>query len=135
MRRVRPLVVVALLALGACSVGNARPVVESKTITIRHSSFGFEHLGFEPGDTVRFVVHNRDPIDHEFIVGDQSVQARHEEGKQRHHHGAVQGEISVPAGTSRATTFTFEGAGTLYFACHLPGHYDFGMHGEIDVAP
>jgi uncharacterized cupredoxin-like copper-binding protein len=134
MRRVPLLVVVAMLALGACTAGDARPAT-SKTVTIRHSSFGFEHLGFDRGETVRFVIHNRDPIDHEFIVGDESVQARHEEGRKRHHHGAVPGEISVPAGTTRATTFTFAEAGTTYFACHLPGHYDFGMHGEIDVAP
>jgi uncharacterized cupredoxin-like copper-binding protein len=31
------------------------------------------------------------------------------------------------------TTFTFDEAGTFEFACHLPGHYEFGMRGVIEV--
>ena len=27
----------------------------------------------------------------------------------------------------------FDEPGTVEMACHLPGHYDFGMRGEIDV--
>lgn len=125
---------VAVLLLGACSAG-AAPAEDTRTITIRHSSFGLNRLTVQRGDTVTFVVHNRDPIDHELIIGDEGVQARHEEGRQRLHHGAVAGEISVPSGTTRSTTYSFDEAGTVFFACHLPGHYDFGMHGEIDVVP
>ena len=33
------------------------------------------------------------------------------------------------------TTFTFEEPGTYEFACHLPGHYQYGMKGTIEVVP
>jgi uncharacterized cupredoxin-like copper-binding protein len=31
------------------------------------------------------------------------------------------------------TTFRFDEPGTVEFACHLPGHYEYGMHGTIEV--
>lgn len=108
---------------------------ESTRLVIKHSSFSERHLTFERGETVTFVVVNRDPIDHELIVGPRDVQDHHEEGRKRRHHGEVPGEISVPAGEVAETTYTFERAGTLYFACHLPGHFAYGMHGDITVTP
>jgi len=79
-------------------------------------------------------VRNQDPIAHELIVGDKRVQRIHELGTERHH-GAKPGEISVPAGATSTTTYTFDRPGRLYFACHLPGHYAYGMRGTIDVLP
>jgi uncharacterized cupredoxin-like copper-binding protein len=90
-------------------------------------------MSFSRGDTVTFVIRNDDPIDHEFILGDEAVQERHEEGKERHHHGLVPGEISVPAGETRETTYTFTESGSLTYACHLPGHFAYGMRGEVVV--
>src|SRR5215212_6326940 len=91
----------------------------------------------DPGQRVRFVLRNTDPIDHEFILGDAATQRRHERGRDRHHHGEVPGERSVPAGQEAATTYTFP-AGTagqvLEFACHLPGHYAYGMRGTVRVS-
>ena len=70
---------------------------------------------------------NTDPIDHEFILGDERVQLVHEEGTEAHH-APRPGEVSVPAGETVVTTYTFpEAKGSLIFGCHLPGHYDFGM--------
>ena len=63
---------------------------------------------------------------------------RHEQGRERHHHGDVPGERSVPAGQEATTTYAFPGpldGRSLEFACHLPGHYAYGMHGEITVDP
>jgi uncharacterized cupredoxin-like copper-binding protein len=87
-----------------------------------------------PGETVRFVVTNTDPIDHEFLVGDAQMQRIHEKGTEAAH-GARPGEISVPAGQTVETTFTFPDqlAPGWEFACHLPGHYDYGMHGPITL--
>jgi uncharacterized cupredoxin-like copper-binding protein len=120
-----------VLSLGACAPSE-RPAGRTVTFTVRYSSFGIDELTVARGSTVRFVVDNRDPIDHELIVGDQKVQDIHEFGK-GHHHGAVPGEISVPAQTAAETTYTFDEPGTLLFGCHLPGHYDYGMRGTIRV--
>jgi uncharacterized cupredoxin-like copper-binding protein len=85
---------------------------------------------------VRFVLRNTDPIDHEFILGDDGVQRRHEQGRERDHHGEVPGERSVGAGQETVTTYAFPAAldgRALEFACHLPGHYAYGMRGRVTV--
>jgi uncharacterized cupredoxin-like copper-binding protein len=130
MRRLAALALL-VLSLGACSPGGG-PAGRTVTFTVRYSSFGVDHLTVARGSTVRFVVENRDPIDHELIVGDQEVQDVHEKGK-GHHHGAVPGEISVPAGATGETTYTFDEPGTILFGCHLPGHFAYGMRGTIRV--
>ena len=120
------------LALGGCSASRAAdggPV----EVRIEHSAFVVDRSVFEPGDRVTFTIVNDDPIDHEFILGDDSVHAKHEEGVERHHHGDVPGEVSVPAGETRTTTFTFDDEGKLMYACHLPGHFDYGMSGTFTI--
>ena len=127
---------VALLAVwpAATRAGDrARTVV----VTMRHSRFEPSLVQVAPGERVRFVLRNTDPIDHEFILGDASVQRRHEQGRQRQHHGDVPGERSVAAGQEAATTYSFAatpGGQALEFACHLPGHYAYGMHGTVRVS-
>ena len=69
-----------------------------------------------PGERVRFVLRNTDPIDHEFILGDDAVQRRHEEGRERQHHGDVPGERSVPAGQEAANGMFDAGADVVYAA-------------------
>ena len=92
------------------------------------------HLDVRLGDKLEIVVSNTDPIDHELILGNEAVQARHESGTEPHH-GTVPGEVSVPAVTERTTTYAFSVPGTLEFACHLPGHYAYGMRGTVTVRP
>lgn len=101
-------------------------------VTIAHSRFQPAALTVERGETVRFVIRNEDPIDHEFILGDAEVQQRHEKGTDPHR-GEIPGEVSVPAAEEASTTFTFAEAGKLEFACHLPGHYVYGMRGSVLV--
>jgi uncharacterized cupredoxin-like copper-binding protein len=120
------------LALAGCVPG-AEARERTVEITIRHSRFSLPRLTVERGSTVKFVVHNRDPIAHELIVGDEQVQLVHENGTERHH-GARPGEVSVPPGTTRSTTFTFSEPERLLFGCHLPGHYAYGMRGVITIS-
>ena len=123
---------VAVWPAGSLAGGGERTVV----VTMRHSRFEPAAVRVDPGERVRFVLRNTDPIDHEFILGDDAVQRRHEEGRERQHHGDVPGERSVPAGQEAATTYAFPAAldgRVLKFACHLPGHYAYGMHGTVRV--
>ena len=138
--RPRPwhLAVVAVLTLaGGLALlrggGEATPTV---VVTMHHSRFQPEVVRVAPGTTVRFLLRNTDPIDHEFILGDAAVQRRHEQGREREHHGEVPGEVSVAAGGEAATTYTFRtgGPASLEFACHLPGHYAYGMRGVALVS-
>ena len=131
MRPRRALAALILVAAAGCS--SEGPGDTSVEVNIRFSRFNPDHLEFPVGATVRFVVINKDPIDHEFIIGDERVQQVHEEGTETHH-GARPGEISIPAGETRSTSYTFSEEGTLLIGCHLPGHYDFGMRGDIEVS-
>lgn len=123
---------VALVALAAaCAPASAAPTVTTVRVAIHYSAFSLAALHVDPGETVRFVVSNRDPIDHEFIVGDQAVQIAHERGTEAYHPPRP-GEITIPAGETVETTYTF-GTTDLIFGCHLPGHYAYGMRGSISV--
>lgn len=101
-------------------------------VTIRNSRFVPDHFDFKLGTTVTFVVENTDPIDHEFLIGDAVAQQAHEDGTEAHH-GAKPGELSIPLGETRSTTFTFDRPGTILIGCHLPTHYAFGMRGDITI--
>jgi uncharacterized cupredoxin-like copper-binding protein len=141
MRALRLLLVVALCgaatlvavrAAGSRAGGGERTVV----VTMRHSRFEPAVVRVEPGERVRFALRNTDPIDHEFILGDDGVQRRHEQGREREHHGEVPGERSVAAGQEAVTTYAFPASldgRALEFACHLPGHYAYGMRGKVTV--
>jgi uncharacterized cupredoxin-like copper-binding protein len=103
-------------------------------LTVHHSRFQPAELRVDKGTTVTFVVRNTDPIAHELIVGDKKVQDLHERGTEAHH-GAVPGEVSVPGGAVASTTYAFSESGTVLLGCHVPGHWDYGMRGTVEVNP
>jgi uncharacterized cupredoxin-like copper-binding protein len=116
--------------------GTAQPPggVVTVHVTAHHSRFTPAAVDVPAGATVRFVVRNLDPIDHEFIVGALEVHRHHAVGREAHHHGDVPGEISVPAGATAETTWTAPAVpGPVTYACHLPGHLAYGMSGVVDV--
>lgn len=125
-----PAALLALTLLGAGGGSQTKTVV----LTVHHSRFSPEVVHVRPGTTVRFVVRNLDPIDHELIVGSDAVQDVHERGTEAHH-GAVPGEVSVPALATATTTFRVPetGGGGVPFGCHLPGHWAYGMRGTLTV--
>lgn len=140
------LALASVAALGALAGGNGRgeggaggearpPAVQTVVLTARHSRFEPATVEVPVGTTVRFVVRNVDPIDHELIVGDEDTHRRHEAGREAHHHGDTEGEISVPAGTAAVTTYRATAAGPVVFGCHLPGHFAYGMAGVLTVRP
>jgi uncharacterized cupredoxin-like copper-binding protein len=149
MRRVGIRLVPAIVAVAIAGIvmvaGHARAGTSAATpkvlgpgnvtidMTIHHSHFSLDRIRVAPGTTVRFVVDNRDPINHELIVGDAEVQRRHELGTEPVHPPRP-GEVSVPALTKAETTFVFSSPGSVMYACHLPGHFRYGMSGYVDVA-
>ena len=101
-------------------------------VDIKYSRFEPDEFRFKAGQEVTFVIFNDDPIDHEFILGDQAVQDGHELGTEAHH-GSIPTEVSVPAGATVETTITFDRPGELIIGCHLPGHYAYGMKAIVTV--
>jgi uncharacterized cupredoxin-like copper-binding protein len=118
------------LALFLTAGGSGGPA----TIEIRafHSRFEPDRVTVKPGETVRFVITNVDPIDHEFIIGPPETHDIHERGEPHFHTGAVAGEVTVPAGATVETTWTFGPARSpdVTYGCHLAGHWSYGMHGK-----
>jgi len=125
----------AAVALPACSPAAAAPSVRTVSVTIHYSRFSPDHLQVPAGTTARFRITNTDPIDHEFILGDQAVQDEMERTTETVHDGSVPGMVSVPAlSTATAVVTLPRPAGTsLIYACHLPGHDAYGMRGLLTI--
>jgi uncharacterized cupredoxin-like copper-binding protein len=145
VRRLAAIVVALAAGAGATAIGYAiddpagaepqaalGPGVVTVDVGIHYSEFSIEALKVHEGTVVRFVVRNDDPINHELIVGDEAVHRRHRTGSERVH-PPVPGEVSVGPGETALTFFRFDEPGAIEFACHLAGHYDYGMHGEIRI--
>jgi uncharacterized cupredoxin-like copper-binding protein len=101
-------------------------------IGIHYSHYQTSLVTVPVGVAVTIVLRNDDPIDHEWIVGDAAVHERHRSGTEPVH-GTRPTEVTIPAGTSRATTITFKEPGTYLYICHLPGHEAYGMVGTLVV--
>ena len=132
--------VLASAGAGASDTTADDGVLGPGRVTVRldvdHSRFTVRGSGppvrVRPHTEVRFVVVNHDPIGHELIVGGPEVQARHASGHEAYH-PPVPGEVSVPAEGRASTTYVFHAPGPVEYACHLPRHYEYGMHGIVEV--
>lgn len=130
----------AATALGLYAIDEARasepapvgPGLAKVDLGVRYSEFAFDELHVRKGTTVQFIVRNDDPIFHELVVGDAAVHARHQNGNEKSH-PPVPGEVSVRPNDVGTTFYEFERPGRYEFACHLPGHYGFGMKGYVTV--
>ncbi len=117
---------------------STQPPASAATRTIKLTAN--DQLRFQPatlsvkrGETVAFTVTNTGKLAHEFVIGDQAFQDRHEmemAGRTMPMADDADG-IGLPAGATKTLTYTFARAGTLQFACHTTGHYQSGMKGTI----
>jgi uncharacterized cupredoxin-like copper-binding protein len=99
---------------------------------IRYSHFDPSTLSVPAGRPVTFVLHNDDPIEHEWIVGDAALHERHRTGTEEHH-ASRPTEVSIPANSTIETTITFAEPVAWQYICHLPGHEAYGMVGLLSV--
>jgi uncharacterized cupredoxin-like copper-binding protein len=128
----RALAATTLLLLVAVVAGCGAAAPLRVEITIHYSHFDPSALTVPHGVPITFVLVNTDPIDHEWIVGDEALHQRHRTGTEPFHN-ARPTEVTILALTTRTTTVTFETPGTLKYICHLPGHEAFGMVGTLTV--
>jgi uncharacterized cupredoxin-like copper-binding protein len=125
-----PVIVALLFAVAAIAGCSSEP--ETVTITIHYSAFEPADLSVPRGVPVTFVLVNQDPIDHEWLIGDEGFHEAHRSGTHASH-GGVPTEVTVPALETVTTTTTFDEAGRLDYICHLPGHEAYGMVGTLTV--
>jgi uncharacterized cupredoxin-like copper-binding protein len=123
-----------LTGIAAAWVGAPGLGPDRAEIAMRYSSFGPAVVTATAGEPITIVLRNDDPIDHEWLVGDEAFHDRHRTGTEAHH-GARPTEVSVPAGAVVTTTVTFRLPGEYRFICHLPGHEAYGMVGVLRVEP
>jgi len=121
------LVLIGLLAAcGGTSANNAHQV----TVTLSDFHIQSDATSFTPETTYHFVVTNTGHTNHELMIM-SSMSGQMPMGQMDrmalYHIDASQ----LPAGASKSFDYTFPQTATqqsLEFACHLPGHYEAGMH-------
>lgn len=129
------LLLMAALILSACggSSGTSGPVTVNVTLTEFKITSSINT--FKVGVPYHFVVTNKGTVEHEFyIMPPESEQITQDQVKQDALAGIPPAQLQ--AGQSATLDYTFTKAapsGTLEFACHLPAHYDAGMHLPITV--
>jgi uncharacterized cupredoxin-like copper-binding protein len=122
-------VIVTGAAVATAAAGSGPVTVE---IHIRYSHFEPSAVTVPTGRPVTFVLINDDPIDHEWIVGDQVLHERHRTGTEARH-DARPTEVTIDAMSTRRTTIMFADVGSLQYICHLPGHEQYGMVGTLVI--
>lgn len=123
-------VVVFAFALGLVAAEPAAALPDKVDIHIRYSHFEPSSIAVPFGRPVTFVLHNDDPIEHEWIVGDAALHERHRTGTEEHH-GERSTEVSIAASSVIETTVTFDQPVEWSYVCHLPGHEAYGMVGLL----
>lgn len=93
-------------------------------------------LQVHQGETIRFLVRNVGEIEHEFVI---DTPVRNQEHKKvmaqfpdMEHDDP--NSVRLEPGAEGEVVWTFSNTGSFEFACLIPGHYESGMHGDIDVA-
>ena len=119
-------VAAALLLAVAAATGCVAAKEQTVTIAIHYSAFDPPALSVPAGVPITFVLVNEDPIDHEWLIGDEAFHARHRAGTEAVH-GDRPNEISLPPFSVKTTTLTF--------ICHFPQHEAYGMVGVVMVKP
>ena len=85
-------------AVGLAVAGEPAPI--EIDISIHYSHYQPAAIVVPAGRPITFVIHNTDPIDHEWIVGDEAVHQRHRTGTEPYH-AARPTEVTIDAGTTR----------------------------------
>ena len=102
------------------------------TIEIHYSHFNPSAITVPVGVPVTITLVNDDPIDHEWIIGDDAIQQKHRTGTELLHPVRPTEQV-IPAMSTRVTTITFDHPATWKYICHLPGHEAYGMVGVASI--
>ena len=87
------------------------------------------------GETVRFEIKNSGKVMHEFVLGTLGDLKEHAEQMKKSPNSAHSGAyiVHVAPGKTGTTVWQFTRAGEFHFGCLLPGHFEAGMVGKINV--
>lgn len=88
------------------------------------------------GETIRFIVHNEGKVMHEMVLAGEEELAKHAR-KMRMSPGMAHDAahiVHVAPGRTREIVWQFSRAGNVQFGCLIPGHFEAGMVGTVEVA-
>jgi len=126
------LMVLVLAACGGTSSGNSNQV----NVTLSDFKVQSSQTTFVPGQTYHFVVSNDGNTNHEFMVMppmNTGMNDMQQMDKMALHY--IRSD-QLPSKASQSFDYTFPSSSaqqSLEFSCHLPGHYEAGMHLPISV--
>ncbi|AIR90286.1 cupredoxin domain-containing protein [Pseudomonas cremoricolorata] len=138
--------------------GEPAPAAEAtRTVEVLLKDIAFEptSLQVKAGETVRFVLINQGQLPHEFNLGTKAMHVEHQkemlamqgkifnaaaaagghgghDGDEVHAHGEGN-TVLVQPGQRAELTWTFRGTEAIEFACNVPGHYQAGMVGPLNI--
>ena len=116
----------------------ANPAQASRTIRVEMRDtmrFSPAALTVKQGDVVRLVAANKGQLLHELVLGTREELEQHA-ALMKKFPGMEHDEphmVHVGPGKSGEIGWKFTRAGTFHFACLLPGHYEAGMIGKVEV--
>ena len=114
------------------------PKKVSRTVTVDMSDkmrFSPASLTVRQGETVRFVVKNSGKVMHEMVLGTMQELKEHA-GLMKKHPGMEHDEpymAHVAPGKTERIVWQFTKPGEYYYGCLVPGHFDAGMLGKINI--
>ncbi len=112
----------------------------SRTVTIRMLDtmrFRPDRIRVRLGETIRFELRNEGRMLHEMVIGTRAALEEHAALMRRFpdmEHDAPW-MAHVGPGQRGEIVWHFNRAGRFAYACLIPGHFDAGMVGEIEVVP
>ncbi|MGL4317622.1 MAG: cupredoxin domain-containing protein [Pseudomonas sp.] len=145
--------------------GEAAKADRTVEITLGDMYYEPDSVQVKAGETVRFVLKNDGALLHEFSLGDAAMHAEHQKhmlmmqqmgmlgadgikpmdhsqmghGMSGMDHGQMTHDdpntVLIAPGKSAELTWTFTQASGLEFACNIPGHYQAGMLGTVEIKP
>ena len=134
---------VAIVAAGCADQNNsgtaAGPAKTQVQITMTDNAYSPTSVTVPKGEKVLLKFTNTGSVEHEAIIGDDTVQEDHaQEMKDGHAMSGMGGSpsdrnVTVKPGESAEIATTFDTAGTLIIGCHETGHYEAGMKATLNV--
>lgn len=114
------------------------PAKVSRTIAVEMNDsmrFTPDKITVKAGETVRFFVVNKGKLPHEMVIGTAEEITEHAEMMKKMP-GMVHKEanqITLAPGQRGGIVWQFAKAGTVTYACLVPGHKEAGMVGTLEV--
>lgn len=136
--------------------GRAAAADRTIEVTMYDTYYEPEQIEVSGGETVRFLVRNEGTLVHEFNIATAAMHAAHqEEMAMMVEHGVLEADrinrermdmgdghtmahddpnsVLLEPGQTTELVWTFPQDGRLEFACNVPGHYEAGMVGTVEV--